>query len=303
MRVIISGLPFFGKDLSEKLNTAYPDSSFVFLNTYYSRWDQIRFLLFVPFADLVISMNGVTDKSGSLNWVLFWKKKLLMQWQGTDVLLAMERFKNGTIETKYIDYAKHFADSDWLEDELKSVGLSPVRQTFKCIEPIDRVEQYQQIKAMTYIAEKRQDFYGFTYLVHLAQHFPNIAFTVCGMEKPEHAVPENIRFMGWVSRTVFIQELREHPIFLRLTAHDGYPVSVIEAMSTGAEILMTWPDPNVLLCKTKDDAVRQFQIAMHRIQDRNLAPRHEIAEKTNEIYSSENILTSYYNKIRNLVQS
>jgi hypothetical protein len=303
MRVIISGLPYFGKDLSQKLGNAYPESSFIFLNTYYSKWDQFRFLFLVPFADLVISMNGVTDRSGSLNWVLLWKKKLLMQWQGTDVLLAMERFKNGTLETKYIHHATHFADSDWLEDELKSVGLRPFRQTFKCIEPIERVEEYKQIKAMTYIAEKRQEFYGFKYLTHLAQHFPSIEFTVCGMEKPQDYVPENIHFLGWVNRTVFTEELREHAIFLRLTEHDGYPVSVIEAMSAGAEILMTLPDDNVLLCKTIEQAVEQFGVAMQRIQDRNFKPRHDIAEKTNEIYSAEKILTSYYNKIKSLVQS
>lgn len=251
MRVIISGLPFFGKNLSQKLSTAYPESSFVFLNTYYSKWDQLRFLLFVPFADLVISMNGVTDKSGSLNWVLFWKKKLLMQWQGTDSLLAMERYKNGSIIRKYIDSATHFVDSDWLEEELQSIEITPIRQTFKCIQPIDRVEHYNEIQAMSYIAENRKEFYGYNYLIFLAEHFPNITFSVCGMEKPNQGEPTNIRFLGWINREVFIQELREHPIFLRLTEHDGYPVSVIEALSSGAEILMTWPDENVLLCKTK----------------------------------------------------
>ena len=86
MRVLINGLPLFAKRLADELQKYDPQSSYIFLDTYNSKWAQLLFFIYLPFSDCVISMNGVTDNSGSLNLVLKWKKKLILQWMGTDIL-------------------------------------------------------------------------------------------------------------------------------------------------------------------------------------------------------------------------
>ncbi|MDP4798113.1 MAG: hypothetical protein NWR50_04550, partial [Crocinitomicaceae bacterium] len=98
MRVLINGLPYFSERFAKDLKEFDKKSSFIFLDTYNSKLAQLKFLFLLPFADCVISFNGVTDNSGSLNYVVKWKKKLILQWMGTDALLAMERFKNKTIK-------------------------------------------------------------------------------------------------------------------------------------------------------------------------------------------------------------
>ncbi|MFM7768989.1 MAG: hypothetical protein ACKO8Q_00345 [Bacteroidota bacterium] len=303
MRVVINGLPFFGNDLAKKLQKKFPADSFTFYNTYYSRWDQLKFLFTVPFADLIISMNGITTKSGSMNWCMFWNKKIVMQWQGTDVLHAIERHQKNTLYTQYVKKSIHFADSDWLEEELRSIQINPIRLTFKCITPLPILEKYPSIKALTYLAEGRKEFYGFNHVVQLANEFPQISFTVCGMNKPNESTPSNIKFMGWVPRDSFVQMLSEHAIFLRLTEHDGYSVSVIEALSSGAEVLMTLPDKNTRHCTTPKEIKEQFNNALKALAERNLVPRFETAKRINEFYNEEKILQSYYNTLKKIVNT
>ncbi|HOV11236.1 MAG TPA: hypothetical protein PLL90_05695, partial [Bacteroidales bacterium] len=105
MNIILTGLPLFARRLCEELSSFDQNNKYYFYNTYYSRKDRVRFLLRLPFADRVISLNGVSDRSGSMDWVLRFRKKLVMLWQGTDVMLAKERFETNTILLKYIRYA------------------------------------------------------------------------------------------------------------------------------------------------------------------------------------------------------
>ena len=150
MLVLINGLPLFSKRLAKELKEFDSSSNYIFCDTYNSKLQQLKFLLLLPFADVVISMNGVTDASGSLDAVMKLKKKLIMQWQGTDSLLAMERFKNGSIKREYIESAFHFVDSPWLFDELISVGLNPEYVFFKSAEVKNIIAKYDSISAMTY---------------------------------------------------------------------------------------------------------------------------------------------------------
>ena len=95
--IIIVGLPLFAKKMAKDLGETDRSKIFLACDTYYSLKDKILFFFILPFSSMVISFNGVSDKSGTLEWVLRWKKKLIFQWMGTDALLAMERFKNGYI--------------------------------------------------------------------------------------------------------------------------------------------------------------------------------------------------------------
>ena len=107
MLVLVNGLPYFGRILVRDLNEFDSKNKYIFLDTYYSKLDKLLFFFLVPFSKLIISFNGVSDNSGALNWVLKWKKKILMQWQGSDVMLAKQRSKENKIDLRYINKAIH----------------------------------------------------------------------------------------------------------------------------------------------------------------------------------------------------
>lgn len=244
MKVIIVGLPLFAKRLAADLNEFDSTNHYVAYDTYYSKWDQMKFLMALPFAKVVISMNGVSEKSGSLSWVLRLKKKLVFQWMGTDALIAMENFKKGTIYRDYMDYALNCVDSPWLMEEVSSIGLIPCMKHVKYLrKELVPCSQYREMRVLTYIAQDRQEFYGLDWVIRLAKANPTISFDVFGMSHSVKSIPVNIHLLGWQAEDEVLSAIKQAPIFLRLTDHDGFSVSVIEALSLGAEVLMRLPSP------------------------------------------------------------
>jgi hypothetical protein len=303
MLVLINGLPLFSKRLADDLNAFDTSNRFIFCDTYNSKVQQLKFLALLPLADVVISMNGVTDYSGSLNAVLRLKKKLIMQWQGTDSLMALERFKNGTIKRDYIDHAFHFVDSPWLYDEVSSIQLKPQHVPFKFAEKKIPIEKFSGISAMTYIADKRQAFYGIHQFKAVAEANPEVEFKLFGVINPEVKLPVNVKSFGWVASDVFQEHLRETPIFFRLAEHEGFPVSVIEAMSFGCEVIMTSPYTYSHQAKTNEEVISAFEKVKQLVSIRNLIPNHDLINMVKRDYKREIILSNYIGKIISIVKN
>lgn len=303
MRVLINGLPLFSERLAKDLKRHDPTSTFLFLDTYNSRWAQFKFMLLLPFADLVISLNGVTDNSGSLNAVLKLKKKLVLQWMGTDALLAMDRFENGTIKRDYIDYASNFVDSSWLKDEVESVGVKTEFLYFKSTEVVPAISKYNGLSAISYIAQNRQEFYGIKRVVSLAHQFPEIPFYIYGMDQAEIEIPSNIILKGWVPVHEFQAALRESPIFLRLTDHDGFPVSVIEALGFGAEVLMSLPSELTYLASTEKEAIHTMHQAIEKVKMSDFTPNFDTIEHVKVNYNRNQLMEIYLLKLKSILEN
>ena len=302
MRVLINGLPLFGERLANDLQKFDENSSYIFFNTYYSKWAKILFFFYLPFADLVISMNGVTDESGSLNLVMKFRKKLILQWMGTDVLLAMDRFKKHTINRKYVDYSKNFVDANWLKDELLSVNIKSEKLHFKYVEVNLPIEKYSSISIMSYIPQNRQDFYGMDKIIELALIFPNIEFSLFGLDKTDKIIPKNIKLCGWVNSNVFKENLKKTPIFLRLTNHDGFSLAVLEALSFGAEAITSFKSEFVHKANTIEEIQDAINTAINAIEMRNYKPNLSVIEALNKEFEKEKIILNYIQKLKEIAE-
>ena len=301
--ILITGLPIFAKKMRDDLASFDSGNRYVVLNTYYSKWDKIRFLCWLPFASLVISFNGVSDRSQSLDWVVRFRKKLILQWMGTDALLAMERQKKGIIFRKYIDYATHFVDSPWQQEEVKSLGVDIHIVPFKYGREIDPVKKYQSIHVLTYVANSRKVFYGWESIKVAAQAFPEIEFRVVGMETDEAPFPSNIRLMGWLDAQNMAEELRNAPIFLRMTEHDGFSVSVIEALSVGAEVVWTHPSECIHYVRNDEEMNHTLAEVIKLIEARNGIPNNETIEFCNETYNRHHLMVTYLDELQKILKA
>lgn len=293
MRVIINGLPLFSDRLAKDLSKIEPEASFVFFDTYSSRLDQLKYLLHVPFADVVISMNGVTDDSGSLNWAMKWKKKLVLQWMGTDALLAIARQKNGTILRKYIDYGVNFTDSSWLKREVESIGVEAREVGFKYAKSVQLTQKYKQISMVTYVSGARRDFYGFERIKLLANAFPEVPIHVYGMDDPKEQGIENMIFYGWTPEKEFQDALKNSPIFIRLTEHDGFSVSVIEALERGCEVFWTFPFENTFQIFSDDAFHQQMREVIESIKGREMQPNNDKRQFILDRLDKKKVLENY----------
>jgi glycosyltransferase involved in cell wall biosynthesis len=301
MRVLINGLPLFSKRLAEDLQEFDPSSSYHFLDTYNSKFAQIKFLLLLPFADCVISMNGVSDNSGSLNWVLRLRKKLIMQWMGTDVILALERFKKGTIERKYIDYSENLVDAQWLMDELNQLEVSAKLVHFKYILSGIPINCYEKISVMSYIAQTRQEFYGLEMILKAANKFPDIAFLLYGIKDTKYACPENVKLMGWRSESEFAKALKSASVFLRLPEHDGFSAAVIEAMGFGCEVIWTFPGTNAIYIKNSEELIENLVMTFQKIKARDFRPNLYSREFVLEKFNKEQVIKNYIKTLKEIV--
>jgi len=298
MRIIFNGLPYFGKKLAQDLNEFAPKHSFMFFDTYYSKIDQIKFAVNLPFADLVVSMNGVSDKSGSLDLVLKMKNKLWMQWQGTDAMLALERAKNNTIDRKYIDYAKNFAIAPWLKDELKAIDVNCEILVNQWVVSAGFSEKkFERIGVYSYIPKGKEAFYGWEIIKYIAEKKPEISFYIFGTKGEELSKLKNITFLGLVTDENIKEIQNRLPIYIRLTEHDGYSYMVIEALSNGSEVIWSMPHERCHLLNSMEKAEMVFDKVVNDLNKRGLTRNESNILFVKENFSREIILKKWIEKI------
>ncbi|MFZ4412856.1 MAG: hypothetical protein ACOYOV_07220 [Bacteroidales bacterium] len=303
MRVIIAGLPYFAKILQSDLAGFDPKNKYVFCDTYYSLFDKIRFSMLLPFTDLVISLNGVSDKSGSLELAVKSGKKIFMLWQGTDVLLAKERFNNNTIYSKYINYAIHFSDSLILIDELKEIGIKADLLNFKHIEiNQSTIKDYKDISVYTYVPEGKEVFYGLDFMIPLFEMFPEIEFKIIGTHGKSYPKYPNVKFYGWIDKKSYQDISSKTPIFIRLTEHDGYSRSVLEALSAGNEVI--WNMKHELCHYVKRDSIlvsEKLREVIQLIENRGLTKNINNIQWADENLNIQNIIGKFKEKIEEYI--
>lgn len=298
--ILLNGLPHFGYELARELNNIQTKHKFIFLNTYYSKLDKLLFFILLPFSKMVISFNGVSDKSNSLSWACFWKKIIIMQWHGTDVMLAIERLKNGSLNKKYILNATHFTDSEWLANELRIIIPNVKKVHFKFIDKCSVSHTYASIEALSYLGEGKEEFYGMDHINKLAQKNPEITFHIIGSTGKSIDKVKNIKFHGWVNPQEVEKLFKQCAIFIRLTKHDGFAMTILEALSYGCEVIWNKPlfENDDVKLELSDDALNhQFGELIEKIKQRNYKPNNLHIENFKTNFSKTKIIQNYYNEL------
>lgn len=98
--VLIIGLPYFAEKVTQSLKQVDSSTTYIALNTYYKFIDKIKYLLYLPFATTVYSINGTIEKSHALNLAFLLRKRVVMHWVGSDVIRAKQ---------VYVKSKKHYS--------------------------------------------------------------------------------------------------------------------------------------------------------------------------------------------------
>ncbi|HOY32082.1 MAG TPA: glycosyltransferase [Bacteroidales bacterium] len=298
MNIILTGLPLFAGRLCDELSSFDKKNKYYFYNTYYSRKDRFRFMLRLPFADRVVSLNGVSDRSGSLDWVLRFRKKLVMLWQGTDVMLAVERYKDNSILAKYINYATHYTDAAWLAEELSAIHIPAELLYFKSVVSNPHAEKFNEINAYSYIPKGRELFYGLDILLAVFKNLPDTKLYIYGTDGAGFEKTGNVFYKEWMPMVDYKREISNHAVYIRLSQHDGFSMSVLEALASGCEVIWNHPlkdchylqgnekELTALICEIKKTII-------NRDQFRNKDSANRIRER----FGKEKVLQAFIDKI------
>lgn len=242
MKVIVVGLPLFAKRLAKSLGNFDKSNSYTWLNTYYSKIDKLKARFLIPRAECIISINGSIETSKVFDLALNRKIPLIMIWVGTDVITATAAFKSGKYRKDYIENAVHFCEVNWIQDELKAIGINAdivnfasFDKTFQLMNPIS-----QKFTVLTYIPNQRSEFYGPNLFLNVARSFPEINFIIAGTKAEEYQpLPENVKALGWVEDMDSLYA--DVHLCVRIPEHDGLSTFILESLARGKDVIYKYP--------------------------------------------------------------
>lgn len=86
-----------------------------------------------------------------------------------------------------------------------------------------------------------------------------------------------------------------------MAEHEGFPVSVIEAMSFGCEVIMASPYKYSHQAKTNDEVIVAFEKVKDIVSNRNFTPNHDLINMVKRDYNKETILRDYIDKVKSVI--
>lgn len=261
-RLIIIGLPYFSERLATEINSHGQELKAIALNTYYSKWDQIRSLFLIPFCDSVLSINGVNTKSKVIDYVIKCKKKLTMMWVGTDVQECIKAKKQGIDLSHYLSYASHLCEVEWIAEQLKELDLKPKVKNFVSFDQhyfeTNYTDPTQALKVLVYLGSGKESFYGYDWIEKAAISFPEMEIEVVGSDGTFcKEAPSNIHFNGWVSDmdSFFAQS----DLVLRIPETDGLSSVVLESLARSKKVIYRFPFEHCIYTPDYDTFINEIR--------------------------------------------
>ena len=229
MKILITGLPYFGKKIQARLSEADKGNKYIYLNTYYSQKDRLRYLWYIWFSKCVYSINGTTGGSMVLSLAINLKKKVVLHWVGTDVLLAKKAIQENKADRRFLEYPVHLTDSPWFVNELKELGIAADYNPLLVVDSKPETRSTpEKFSVLTYIPQEDQEYYGLTSILEVAKRLPDIEFKIAGSEKTDLPISDNIKFLGWVNNMTPL--FQQSIVTIRSVKHDGLSFFVLESL-------------------------------------------------------------------------
>lgn len=306
MKVILVGLPYFTKRLQKELSAFDPKNTYVNLDTYYSRKDKIRAVFQIPRADCVMSINGTVVKSNVFDIAFKKNVPLIINWAGSDVLKSLDAYRNGNFQQHYIDKPVHFCEAEWIQDELKEMNIDAEIVYFAISEgAVDlKPVSSEQFTILSYIPERRTDFYGLPTLLRMAEQFPDIRFLVAGSDEKVleegTILPNNMKMLGWVKNMPEV--FQQAHACMRFTEHDGLSNVIREALSHGKQVLYKYPFKHCLHCPDESVLKQQIEGLKKRFEDGEDLTNKAGAEFIQTTFEREAVLSNLIKKITSVVE-
>jgi glycosyltransferase involved in cell wall biosynthesis len=296
MKIAIIGNSHFGPILTKQLSEFDKNNSYSFYDTNGKKLDKIKFALNLPFTDVVYSLSASISGGGALNLALKFKKRIVQHFIGSDVLSAIEDFKNNKINQELVTRSQYLVVSLWLKDELKEIGIETTLTHHNLFKKFVTVKESNFFSVLTYIPKQNPKFYGIDEFIKLANDFPNIEFKVAGIDSYKN-LPSNIKCLGWIN---MMEELQHSTVFIRNTKHDGFPFSIVEALSLGKIVFFrNYKYPFVNSFKDYNDLKNQFVKIIDDFENNTLKINYEAIEYVKENFNEEKILKGLIKVLRN----
>lgn len=206
---------------------------------------KVRNLKKVLAADAVYAVAGTSTASFYWRVAGLLRKKRILHWIGTDVLIALGQAPGRLVR----DYRRtvHLAGSELLQSELRTVGIEsavvPIVPTGIQFSPLPMPERHA---VLAYIPEAREEFYGMPLLKEIAGRYPDVRFHIVANsgKLDGHPLP-NLSYEGTLDAAAMRELYAKCSILFRYPQHDGLSMMILEALGTGRTVIYKYPFPFV----------------------------------------------------------
>ncbi len=195
--------------------------------------------------------------------------KIIIHWVGSDVTYIKQRLNSklpqqiiynllwkSLIAKKTKNGNLHqFTVASWLQDEMAQIGITthvmPLSSIHKQLGHYVTSETIPQGDFLSYVPQRRFEFYGGNLIYKLARMIPDKTFTMVHSDLDSIGIdsirncPPNLKLLPKITDDAMISLYRSHKCYLRLTKHDGLSLSVLEALYHGLQVLWTCDYPHV----------------------------------------------------------
>src|SRR6516162_5685368 len=268
-RVLVHGLAYFGQVFADFMSgdgwefRYYPDTGLRNMVAMSSELCQ---------CDLVYQIGGRITIGKFLRAVRFFgKDRIVMHWIGSDTLEAQLAASGGKPQPWVVNSIHHWADSTWILEEVKQLGLSceyvPLPSSRIAVSPSPLPKNFC---VLVYVPSlESADLYGLDEILEVATQLPHVRFELVGLRDGPLSSP-----LANLHCHKRIPDLAEHygraTVVWRPTRHDGLSWMVCEALGRGRHVLWSYPFPGCIRVKSSHEAVIQIQRLYELHQDRRL---------------------------------
>ena len=254
---------------------------------------KLRNLKKVLMADTIYAVFGTHTASFYWRVAGLLRKKRILHWIGTDVLIALGDAP-GRLVRDY-NHTLHLAGSELLQRELRTVGIEstvvPIVPTSIQFSPLPMPERHA---VLAYIPETKEEFYGMPLLKEIARRYPDICFHITANSGSHDKCPlPNISYEGTLDAAGMRELYGKCSILFRYPQHDGLSMMVLEALGTGRIVIYKYPFPFVKTPAggTLPDVLAVFEDAL------SVPPQadHRAVDYVNSAFSMEKQLLRYQN--------
>jgi len=289
MKVIITGLKYFGSRLAGELNGMGSRHRFIYKDTYYSHLGRLGYLLNLPAADCVYSINGSVGGSRALSLALKMRKKVVLHWVGSDIYTAKTMIEENRYNPDFIRKPVHLTDTPWYVEPLRTLGIEADYQPLLSIGEIEQVPGFpSRFSVLCYVAAHNPALYGFEEIITVARALPNILFRIAGPEPGSLSVPPNVSLLGWQRNMQAV--MTESVVCLRYNRHDGLSFFVLEALQIGRIVLYNQPFGQSVFVNSVEQVVHKLSDYASAFHSGHLVPDQQNADWVNEQFNRDKVL-------------
>jgi len=247
IKILLLGEKYHAKVFNEQLEN-YEKS--VFEPKYYDKLPSNEVLETFDLFHLISSPITIIKK------LTGYKKPIIYHWIGTDVYRFInDRFLKRFLKKQMIDspLVCNLVVSENLKNELEQYRVeSSIIPLTKLKFVNDASSLPKKLSVLSYVPKNRWDFYHGDLITELSIKMPDIDFHILAAGKENSGRP-NLFLYDFVTDTN--QFYSKCSVLLRITAHDGLPKMVLEALSNGRQVLWNESFPHCFAVNNLDECV------------------------------------------------